>query len=104
MTVLKDFFTSLKWWKLVPDLGLFGPDNTRGRAAAISEDGDFAVVYFTSRMELSIHIGKLGGSVRAVWVDPTSGRRVRETAAKGEVYRFSSPPCCDDALLLLLKR
>jgi hypothetical protein len=103
MTVLKDFFASLAWWKLRPDLSLFGPENTKGRAAAISEDGDFAVVYFTSRMALPVHIGRVGGgvNVRAVWIDPASGRRVSEMTVNGDVYEFSSPPCCDDALLLL---
>ena len=104
MTVLKNFFTSLKWWKLRPDQSLFGVKIWGGRAtAAISEDGDFAVIYFPSRTELPVNIGYVGGGgpVHATWIDPATGKHVGETVVSGETYCFTSPPCCDDAILLL---
>ena len=104
MTVLKNFFTSLEWWKLWPDLSLIASEIPKGRsaAAAVSEDNDFAVVYFSTRMELKIHSGRVGGkSARAVWVDPASGKRISENAVSGKTHDFTSPACCDDAILLL---
>ena len=105
MTILKNFFTSLEWWKLQPDMTLFGKQMWKGRAAAISQDNDFAVIYFTSRMDLSIGIGRIGagGPVRAIWIDPTTGKQVSETVVNGERHSFTSPACCDDALLLITK-
>ena len=101
LTVLKNFFTSLAWWKLKPDMTLFAPGSWRARAAAISEDNDFAVIYYPSRMELPINISRLGSSVRAVWIDPSDGSHISESAINGDVANLTSPACCDDALLLL---
>ena len=103
MTIMKDFFTSLEWWKLVPDPTLYGPGILHKHGAAISQDGDFAVIYFPCRKELTISIYKLGGTVQAAWIDPTTGKRVSETKISGETHTFTSPACCDDAILLLTK-
>ena len=103
MTVLKNFFESFEWWKLVPDLSLYGHDTWRGLAAAISEDGDLAIFYFTSRMKLPVHIGRVGGggSVKATWIDPVTGKDISGLVVSGEFYDFTSPACCDDAILVL---
>ena len=101
---MKKFFTSMEWWKLVPDQSVIAAPVWGGRAAAaISEDGDFAVVYYTSRFELPIDIGRVGnsGPVNAIWIDPAAGKTVSETTVGGGEYKFTSPPCCDDAVLLL---
>jgi hypothetical protein len=123
MKVLKDFFTSLEWWKLKPDLTLidtqgltylgFASDVRMRCAAAISEDGDFAVVYFTSRMELPVYVNRIGMGkpIRVIWIDPTTGKHISECIVSGHekrnpdgipgLFAFTSPPCCDDAILLL---
>jgi hypothetical protein len=105
LTILKDFFTSLEWWKLKPDLTLFTPGTWRARAAAISEDGDFAIIYFPSRMELPVNINRIGGGgpVSAIWIDPSNGKKISEYVVSGDLHSFTSPPCCDDAILLLKK-
>jgi len=105
LTILKGLFSSFKWWKLKPDLTLFAAEMWKRQAAAISEDADFAVFYFASRMELPINIGRVGngGPVNVTWIDPASGKVVGESVANGEMYMFTSPACCDDALLILKK-
>jgi len=105
LTVLKNFFTSFEWWKLKPDITLFGSETWRTQPAAISEDGDFAIVYFTSRMELHIEIDRIGGGgpVKATWIDPVTGKDVGESVVSGNTYSFTSPACCDDAILVLKK-
>ena len=105
MKALKGLFTSVDWWKLVPDQKMFDGWAPRGNAAAVSEDCDFAVVYFANRADLPLRVGRVGGgsSVRAVWIDPESGGRLGECTVKGDVHRFCSPACCDDAVLLLTK-
>jgi len=105
MTVLKKFFTSFKWWKLIPDLTLFGSETWREPAAAISEDEDFAVIYFPSRIEVPVNIGRIGkgGPVNVSWIDPVTGNEVNNFTADGELYKFTSPACCDDAILFLRK-
>ena len=105
MTVLKNFFASFEWWKLKPDLTLFGSETWRDQAAAISEDEDLIIIYFASRAELSVNIGRIGncGPVNATWIDPVTGNEVSESIVCGEFYKFTSPPCCDDAILLIKK-
>jgi len=103
LTLLKNFFADFEWWKLKPDLTLFGFETWKGQAAAISENEDLIIVYFTSRMELPVEIGRIGkgGNVKATWTDPTTGKAVGESVVSGDFYRFTSPACCDDALLVL---
>jgi len=105
MKALKDIFTSLEWWKLKPDHTLFCGWASNANAAAISEDGDFAVVYFANRAELKVRIGAVGGGgpVRAAWFDPENGERVGEGEVSGETHAFTSPAVCDDAVLLLTR-
>ena len=105
LTILKNFFTSFDWWKLKPDITLFGSETWRNQAAAISEDEDFAIIYFTSRMELPVSIGRIGkgGQVKATWIDPVSGKEIKEFNVNGEAHKFTSPACCDDAILIIRK-
>ena len=103
MSVLKDFLTSLEWWKITPYQSLFDAWVSEAHSAAISEDGDFAIVYFAHREELPIRTGRVcaGEPVRAVWVDPENGNRTDAGLINEQVHAFTSPPSCDDAILLL---
>jgi len=105
LTVLKKFFTSFEWWKLKPDLTLFGSETWREQAAAISEDEDFAIIYFKARMELPVNIGRIGkgNPVKATWIDPVTGKETGHLKVDGDFYKFTSPACCDDAILMLTK-
>jgi len=101
--ILKDIFASLEWWKLMPDQSLFDIWAPEAHAASISEDRDFAVIYFAFRVELPICTGRVGngGPVRAIWIDPEDGRQVCESVVSGKVHTFSVPASCDDAVLIL---
>jgi len=105
LTVLKRFFASFEWWKLKPDITLFGSETWRNQAAAISEDKDLAIIYFNTRIELPVCIGRIGGGgpVKATWIDPVTGKEIGELTVSGDFYKFTSPPSCDDALLVLKK-
>lgn len=103
LTILKNFFTSFEWWKLRPNVSLFGSEVWRGPAAAISEDGSFGICYCASRMEFTMHIDCVegGGPLRAAWIDPATGKEISRFTVSGKVHSFISPACCDDALLVL---
>jgi len=104
MKVLKDFFTSLEWWKLVPDQSLFMIGEQVNHVAARTMDNSLAVIYFGFRAVLPVNVGRIGNGkpVRVTWIDPQNGNRMDGGILRGElVYRFTSHSACDDALLLL---
>ena len=97
---VRDLFADLEWWRLVPDVdgsfltGGAGEEVTsddRWRdvldsdlaTAAITRDGTSAVVYVPTAREITLDDTRLDPSVRAAWVDPTTGAerptRVRST-------------------------
>jgi len=88
---LRDLFSRLPWWRLVPDSG--HTLVTRGRGtqlksdtamdvldndyvtAARTPDGRCAVIYLPTRHTISVNRAALRPDIRAAWVDPTSGAR-----------------------------
>jgi len=108
LTILKDFFTSLEWWKLEPRQLMFAEEVPPTKhIAACSSDGNFAVVYFYCRTTLSIDLGAVGTKkpLEAVWVDPQTGKRqaIGVFSDMG-IQQFTSPAWCEDALLLLTEK
>lgn len=88
---LRDLFSGLRWWELVPDTAdelVTAGRGTRVAAgtemdvldsdyvtAARTPDGTQAVVYVPTARTVSVDVGVLAMGTRAVWVDPTSGGR-----------------------------
>jgi hypothetical protein len=110
MKVLKDVFSSRKWWRYVPDQSVFLLGANGGaemNTASRSLDGDGVIVYLSSPTRISIDMTKItaGRSVRVKWVNTETGA---ETAV-GEVSNlgsraFTTPEGRPDAVLLLESR
>lgn len=82
MSLLRDLFSSVNWWLLVPDIdgklvvGGKGGDKARVAAAA-AKDGSFALVYLPTSKDIVLDLGRLSGSrIAARWHDPTTGQSV----------------------------
>lgn len=100
VTILKNFFSSLRWWLLVPDsshLALTGgygtyhyvpgpvhdpavssddDTNTNDYAScALASDGSILVAYLPTSRQVTIDMGKITASANALcrWFDPTTG-------------------------------
>jgi hypothetical protein len=103
MKILSDIFTSLEWWKLVPDPLFIRTVFRGGHVAARAGDNSFAVIYYAHRSTLIVDIDKLGGGkpVSGEWVDAQNGNRFGQAVYKGAECRITSPAQCDDAVLLL---
>jgi hypothetical protein len=87
---LRDWFSSLDWWRLVPDTD--GRLVTAGRGtpittddpidvlendyvtAARTEDGRLAVVYLPAEHTISVDTSVTAPGTTARWIDPTTGR------------------------------
>jgi Protein of unknown function (DUF4038)/Putative collagen-binding domain of a collagenase len=88
---LRELFSTLRWWELAPDTA--GELVTAGRGtelttdeprdvlendyvtAARTPDGRLAVVYLPTGRTIAVNRSVLAAGARAVWIDPTSGRR-----------------------------
>lgn len=85
MKHLKNLFSSLEWWRLMPDPELVleqpGKDSPeRFIAAARSETGDLAVVYIPEGGRVTLKADRLKLPANAEWFDPATG--VRSSAGK----------------------
>jgi hypothetical protein len=78
MTHLKQFFASLPWWRLRPAPALVvdqpGKDDPRRFvAAAMSDDGDVAVVYVPKGESVTLNAEALGSLSVGCWFNPRTG-------------------------------
>jgi hypothetical protein len=107
LTVLRDFFDSFDWWKLVPDPTTFVSGEGgryRRNVAARSSDGDRIVVYLTSDRNVVLDLTRITASdtVEATWVSPVTGERTVIGRYPNEGSRTFTPPTgWEDALLML---
>jgi hypothetical protein len=106
MGVLRNVFTGLQWWNLVPDQSILAdqPSKTVGTAAC-SSCGDWVMVYLSEAAAVSINMSKITASSKAevLWVSPVTGIQTRIGIFQNRGIRSFSPPAeWEDAVLLLL--
>jgi hypothetical protein len=97
-----------EWWQLVPDQEIFASGgNTKGQIlilAARHKDGRWIMAYLGSKSSFAINMHKIssGEHVKALWIDPRSGREqsIGSFPTTG-VHSFSTPEGWEDALLIL---
>jgi hypothetical protein len=93
VTRLRALFSSLPWWRLVPDTGSRLVTGGRGTelttdeprdalendyvTAARTPDGRLAVVYLPTRRTITVDRAAMAAGTRAAWVDPASGPAAR---------------------------
>jgi hypothetical protein len=117
MAHLHKLFTSIPWYKLVPDdqhpptpptshdaddvarskqlitagRGLYGEDDYV--SAALANDGSFALVYLPIGRSVTINLGRLADKSTASWFDPTDGsRRSVADIVNAEQFHEFTPP------------
>ena len=101
MKILKDFFTSIEWWDLIPDDRMISPIYKSGHAAMRSANGKTAAFYFSHRSAVNADLNILGeDKFIGEWTDPASGEKFCGGEFAGR-RRIDSPAVFDDALLLL---
>ncbi|HGJ65683.1 TPA: DUF4038 domain-containing protein, partial [bacterium] len=94
MKYLKDFFSSIKWWELLPAPELLSEqpvkDNPRKFVASAKSD-DFAVLYLTEGMEIKVNTSYIKGTKIAKWFNPRTGEWSRSFKVKDDIDVFNSP-------------
>jgi hypothetical protein len=113
---MKRIVTSLPWWDLIPDQGVFatgvGSERTLN-AAMRSAGGSRVLVYLSSPTTVFLHLDKVEAkTARATWISPVTGeRKDAGTFATGNLTGstfpaaptqfFKTPDFWEDAVLLL---
>ena len=103
-----DFFTSVTWWKLLPDTNLVvsvqphpnakDKANKPGRTfAARNAEGDLAAVYVPNGGVVSLRDDLLKDQLKPLWFSPRDGGMKNARALRSRVYRT---PTADDWVLL----
>jgi hypothetical protein len=106
MTYLKNFYTSLRWWKLIPRFDdtawAYFPD--RGRSLLASDGQETFVVYFFNRVQASGTLKRMADDVyQAQWFNPRTGvySEIGEMRPSGGNWVIPYKPDTDDWVLLV---
>ncbi|RYZ34545.1 MAG: DUF4038 domain-containing protein [Sphingobacteriales bacterium] len=104
------FFSSLSWYKLVPDTSRQIAVSGMGEVAsndyavtAISSDRSFLVSYLPSSRAISINLSQLKPRrLFAQWFNPLSGERLPKNKIYGKgIQKFQAPALSNDWVLLI---
>lgn len=86
---LATLFTSLPWWRLLPDPSLILRADTSSAAfvsASRSPDGSSAVIYMPRGGPVLVDHERLSGRVEASWFNPREGRRSSASPTRSGPY------------------
>ncbi len=113
---MKAIVTSLPWWELSPDQGLFstgiGSERTLNTAMR-SRDGKLALAYLSSQTTVLLHMDKIATKMAKVtWINPVTGERKDagvfatgnyngKSFPENVTQMFTVPGHWEDAVLLL---
>ena len=114
MTYLRNFFTNLSWWKLIPEFDnneyFIKSEAKSGYYAAAHDENNTYVVYLYNKTTDSAGLlGKMDTSATytAKWFDPRTGEYTtisdKITAADDGTYDIPQKPVADDMDLLVTK-
>jgi hypothetical protein len=107
MGVLKQLLSSHTWWTLLPDQSVIAVGHGSDKdlnAAACSMNGDWAILYFSTRNPVTVDFGKITTSenVRATWINPETGDATIAGVFPNSGLRPLTPALSsEDAVLLL---
>jgi hypothetical protein len=113
---MKEILSSLKWWELIPDQGVFADGVSSERtlnSAMRSVSGDTVLVYLSSQCTVFLRLDKIATrEVKVSFISPVTGERKDagkfltgnlngEVFPNGQTQFFVTPGHWEDALLLL---
>jgi hypothetical protein len=106
MTVMRDFFSSIEWWKLVPvhELIVSQQENdTLKIVVSKSPDSSLIVAYLPYNGSVILNMEGLTGNYGCIWIDPKTGNnKVSGRIAGGNSFcEFTKPEGWEDAVLKL---
>lgn len=108
MTVMRDFFRSVEWWKLVPAHELVmnqEEDEMLKMVASKTSDLTLILAYLPDNPKVFLNLTDFPGKLTCTWMNPQTGEKAKAeniTGGNGK-QEFSRPSGWEDALLILVK-
>jgi hypothetical protein len=108
MTVMRDFFRSVEWWKLVPVHELIinqAENDTLKMVVSKSSDSKFLIAYLPDNQSVILNMKDLPGSYAVEWMNPKTGVKepARTVTGGNGNQEFKRPEGWEDAVLKLQK-
>lgn len=101
------YFSTLDWWRLVPDMDLVvsdqSDDDSSMKVSSYLPDGSLELIYYSDNNDTRIALTPIdSGSAEVTWMRTTDGTRCREgTFDTSTVPTLSPPSGWTDALLIV---
>lgn len=107
LTISREFFEKVQWWKFVPDQSIFvgGKGSADSLNVAMrSSDGDKIIVYCSHPGPVTLNFDSIenASELSVLWTDPRNGKTQKgKKLKKGDSHQFMTPKDWKDALLLI---
>lgn len=106
MTIMRDFFRTLDWWKLVPAHELVmnqEEDETLKMVASKTADSKLLVAYLPDNSEIVLNLKDFSGSITGIWFNPKTGDKLSAGNFNGgnSDQEFKRPAGWEDTVLKL---
>jgi hypothetical protein len=108
MTIMRNFFKSIEWWRLVPAPELIqnqAEDETLKMAVSKSADGNLILAYLPDNNFITLDLKDFSGEFREKWFNPKTGKFISmdKPVKPTSNVSFSKPDGWEDSVLLLQK-
>lgn len=108
MTIMRNFFESIYWWRLVPSLELIHNqpiDETLKMVVSTTTGGELLLAYLPDNPVIELDSKDFSGTFKEQWFNPITGKSISidRSVIPTSSVSFSRPKGWEDAILLLIK-
>jgi len=109
MTVMRDFFKSIKWWQLVPSHDLVlnqSVDETLKMVVSQTTDKNLILAYMPDNESIILNLKSYSGKMTGKWLNPLNGKNteITQPVIPSASVTFSRPDGWEDAFLILTRQ
>ena len=109
MTVMKNFFKSIEWWRLFPSHELVvnqSDDETLKMVVSEAMEKDLLLAYLPDNPEIVLDLKAYSGKITGKWFNPVDGSEAElaQAVIPSANVTFTRPDGWEDALLVLVRR
>ena len=106
MTVMKEFFESIEWWRLAPahELVLNQAENdTLKMVVSVTKERDLLLAYLPDNPVIKLDLSDFKETITGKWLNPINGDyyEISRSVVPSEIVSFLRPEDLEDALLIL---
>ncbi len=109
MTVMRNFFSSIKWWQLVPSHDLIlnqSADETLKMVISQTTEKDLVLAYLPDNAKIILDLKGCSGTMKGKWLNPVNGMttEIAQPVIPSASVTFTRPDGWEDAFLILIRQ